>query len=67
MNFQPAATTLLNQVGSETPVKERDRALLWIVMKYVPANSADHSLAMLALGRIEGVAAMLAGVRDATG
>jgi hypothetical protein len=67
MNFQPAATTLLNQVGGETPAKERDRALLWIVMKYVPANSSDREIALLALGRIEGVAAMLAGVRDATG
>lgn len=66
MNFNAAADVLRKQVGDEKPKEHDARALLWVVQKYVPANSSDREIALLALGRIEGVAAMLAGIRDAT-
>ena len=63
MNLTIAATCLNDQVGSARPAKEADRALLWIVLKHVPANSEDREIAMLALGRIEGIASALAGTK----
>jgi argininosuccinate synthase len=68
MNFERAASELMETVsGKEVfragqPVKLD--GLEGLVAKYVPAGTEDRSAAERALGRIEGVAAMLTGLKD---
>lgn len=64
MNLQTTATFLTRQVGDAKPKSEDQAALLWIVEKYVPKNSEHYPIAIQALGRIEGVAAALMGMKD---